>query len=113
VNVPILIFDKPCDEAVVDVTRQLEEARFQVIRTFDLQAAQESSSDQMCSDCSFKGEINCSCQMVVLLVYGVEQGPVSLVARGRKERTWFDLVVTPGQRANEQARMHIRLLLDA
>jgi hypothetical protein len=49
--------------------------------------------------------------MVVLLVYGDEQEPVSLVARGRMGRTWFDLVDAPGQRAGAQAWMRIRQTL--
>jgi hypothetical protein len=34
----------------------------------------------------------CDCQMVVLLVYGKENLPVSLVAHGHNGQTWFSLV---------------------
>ena len=96
---PVSIFstNKPCDEAVAEVTRQLQDASFQVVRTFDLQVAREPYAEQICKACPHHGLEQCSCQMVILLIYEEGQEPVSLVAHGRDNRTWFDLVESPDQ----------------
>lgn len=100
---PIISTNKPCDQAVAEVTRQLQDASFQVVRTFDLQVAREPYAAQICSSCPNHGLEQCSCQMVILLVYEEGQKPVSLVAHGRDSRTWFDLVESPDQRVESQA----------
>jgi hypothetical protein len=69
---------------VAQVCRQLEAAGYQIVRSFDFQrdlpsqAAIESSED-------IKPE--CSCRMVVILVYGQAGPPVSLTFLGTSRKT--------------------------
>jgi hypothetical protein len=49
--------------------------------------------------------------MVVLLVYGSECQPVSIVAHGYNGQTWFSVVDTPQQRADPRVEAAIRLAL--
>lgn len=68
-----------------------------ILRTFDLRTAQFSQAD--CS-CPHHGTEQCDCQMIVLLVYAGDRGPVSLVAHGYEGKTWFSIVDTPQQHAD-------------
>jgi len=49
--------------------------------------------------------------MVVLLVYGSDRQPVSIVAHGHNGQTWFSVVDTPQQRADPRLEAAIRLAL--
>lgn len=94
---PFLVLEKPCNEAISWVTRHVSDAGLQVKRTFDLQVARHGLA--VCP-CPHHGTYECDCQMVVLLVYGSEGQPVSIVAHGHSNQTWFTIVDTPQQRAN-------------
>src|SRR5512135_1411875 len=96
-SIPFLVLEKTCDEAINWVTHHVSEAGLQVKRTFDLQVARHGLA--VCP-CPYHGTYECDCQMVVLLVYGSEGQPVSIVAHGYNNQTWFTIVDTPQQRAN-------------
>ncbi len=96
-NSPFLIIVQSYDEALAWVTRRLSSAGLQVMRTFDLQAARHTHID---CPCPHHGTEQCDCQMVVLLVYGSDTQPISMVAHSFDGRTWFSLVDTPQQRAD-------------
>jgi len=49
--------------------------------------------------------------MVVLLVYGSERQPVSILAHGYNGQTWFSVVDTPQQRADPRLEAAIRQAL--
>jgi hypothetical protein len=97
---PLYSLNKSCEEAIEDLTRRLKEANFQVVRTFDLQTARIPVSVERLCACPHHGTKACGCQLVVLLVYAESPTPTSLVVHGHKERTWFELVDTPEQRAD-------------
>ncbi len=94
---PFLILEQPWNEATAWVIRQVSDAGLQVLRTFDLQDARHDPADCPSPD---QGTDRCDCQMVVLLIYGDDYQPVSLVAHGHDGRTWFSIVDTPQQRAD-------------
>jgi hypothetical protein len=94
---PFLIIVQNYDEALAWVTRRLSNAGLQVMRTFDLQAARHTHVD---CPCPHHGTEQCDCQMVVLLVYGSDNRPISVLAHSFDGRTWFSLVDTPQQRAD-------------
>lgn len=41
---------------------------------------------------------NCDCDLVVLLVYGTEQPPATIVAHSHNGKTWFSLADGPSER---------------
>lgn len=101
---PFLILEQPCNEATAWVIRQVSGAGLQVLRTFDLQDARH---DPMECPCPHHGTDQCDCQMVVLLIYGGDYQPVSLVAHSHDGKTWFSLVDTPQQRADPRMQRAI------
>lgn len=105
---PFLILEQPCDEAIAWVVSQAGEAGLRVMRTFDLQAARHDPAD---CPCPHHGTDQCDCQMVVMLVYGDDYQPVSLVAHSHDGKTWFSLVNTPQQRADPRLEASIRQAL--
>ena len=98
-STPFLVLEKSCNDAIDWVTRHVSNAGLQVQRTFDLQVARHSLA--VCP-CPHHGTYDCDCQMVVLFVYGNEGQPVSIVAHGYNNQTWFTIVDTPQQRVNTQ-----------
>ena len=105
---PFLILEQPCDDAIDWVARQIGSAGLQVVRTFDLNVARNTHAS---CPCPHHGTEQCDCQMVVLLVYGSERQPVSIVAHGYNGQTWFSVVDTPQQRADPRLEADIRQAL--
>ena len=99
------------DKAIAKATDVLQQAGYQVMRSFDLNAARAAHVD--CS-CPHHGTTMCDCQMVVLLVYGQDGPPVTLTAHSRDGRTQFALVNDPAQRPSpDLENAIINLLLPA
>ncbi len=105
---PFLILEQPCDAAIDEVTQQISRAGLRVVRTFDLHVARHEHAN---CPCPHHGTDQCDCQMVVLLVYGSDHQPVSIVAHGYNSQTWFTVVDTPQQRADPRLEEAIRLAL--
>lgn len=101
---PFLILEQPCNEAATWVIRQVSDAGLQALRTFDLQDARHDPAE---CPCPHHGTDQCDCQMVVLLIYGSDYQPVSLVAHSHDGKTWFSLVDTPQQRADPRLQRAI------
>ena len=93
-NRPIYTTQQPWEEAVPQFVERLQQAGLQVQRTFDLQETR--AADQGCA-CPNHGTEKCDCQMVVLLIYGNENQPVSLMAHSHQGLTWFILVEFIGE----------------
>ncbi|MBP1692226.1 MAG: hypothetical protein H6Q37_109 [Chloroflexi bacterium] len=91
---PFLILDQPCDQAIEWLSKRVTIAGLHIVRTFDLQTAR--SAHPLCT-CPHHGTDQCDCQMVVLLVYGFERQPVSIVVHGHDGQTWFSVVDIPQQ----------------
>ena len=104
-NSPLLTLPQPCDEAVDWVVDRINQMGLSVIRTFDLQVARNAN---MACPCPHHGSGQCDCQMVVLLVYAGHREPVSLIAHGYNQQTWFSVVDTPQQRADPRVEATIR-----
>jgi len=96
-NSPFLTLDQDCDEAVTWVTDRVRQAGLTLIRTFNLQVARQA---QVACPCPHHGTDECDCQMVVLMIYGVEAQPLALIAHGFNGQTWFTIVDIPQQRVD-------------
>lgn len=105
---PFLFLRKTCNEAIAWVASRICDAGLQVIRTFDLQTALHDMAD---CHCPLHGSEICDCQMVVLLVYGRNYHPLSLIAHSYNSSTWFTLVDTPQQRADPRLQRALRKAL--
>lgn len=107
-NTPFLKLEQPCEVAVEWLAEQVSQAGLSVMRTFDLQVARHA---QALCPCPHHGTDQCDCQMVVLLVYHVDQRPITITAHGYNGQTWFSMVDTPQQRADPQLEAAIRRLV--
>jgi pyruvate/oxaloacetate carboxyltransferase len=92
-NRPILYLNQPCDDAVQDFVMRINRAGLYAIRTFDLHDTRDRET--ACS-CPHHGTAQCDCQMVVILVYGEDDRPASVVVHGHNGQTWFSLVESLG-----------------
>jgi hypothetical protein len=102
---PLVIFYQKWEQAVPRAEQQLTRAGFEPLRTFDLQVARAGRS--FCP-CPHHGTDQCDCQMMVLLVFGKDGQPLSLVVHGHDDITWFYVVDTPQQHADARLLALIR-----
>jgi len=107
-NSPFLTLDQSCADAVDWVADKVSQAGLLVVRTFDLQVARHA---QIVCPCPHHGTDQCDCQMVVLLVYEANRQPVTLIAHGYNNQTWFSVVDTPQQRADPRVETTIRQIV--
>ncbi len=94
---PILVINQSCDAILKWTKEQLSQAGLRVVQTFDLHTARTGLHD--CS-CPHHGTDNCDCQMVVMLVYGKANEPVTLIIHSNDGKTWLSLADTPIQEAD-------------
>jgi hypothetical protein len=90
-----ITLEYPSDEAVRWITETLTLVDLQVATSFDLRTARATHTECCCPH---HGTAACDCQMVVLLVYGMDARPATLVLHGRDGRTYLSLANSPGQR---------------
>ena len=83
------IYNGPAIDAVPYFVERMQHFGLQVMRTFDL--LETRGVDTACT-CAHHGTEKCDCQMIVMLVYGKDNQPASLVAHGHNGQTWFSLV---------------------
>jgi hypothetical protein len=76
-----------CEVIGIHLTRNLEIAGYQVIRSFDLQRARAVHT--ACT-CPHHGSAECDCQMIVLLIYLSNGEPYTLLIHGRDGATRID-----------------------
>ncbi|HET6446507.1 MAG TPA: hypothetical protein VFI27_18205 [candidate division Zixibacteria bacterium] len=95
----LLMVECPSDEAVRWINKSLALADLQVATSFDLRSAREQHTE--CA-CPHHGTSACDCQMVMLLVYGEDAYPATLVVHGRDSSTYLSLADTPGQRPSSR-----------
>ena len=105
---PFLVLDQTCDQVLVWVSQQLTSASFRVVQTFDLQIARLAHPD---CPCPHHGTNDCNCQMVVLLVYGKQDNPATLVIHGQDGRSWVSLAGPVGKRFNQHLEVVVRRAL--
>lgn len=79
------------------------------MQTFDLHAARAASHDCPCPNHETD---ECDCQMVVLLVYGKAEGPVTLILHGNDGQTWFSLADGLHQKSDMKLSIEIKQALE-
>ena len=105
---PFLVLDKTCDQALTWVNEQLSSAGLRTVQTFDLQIARLAHPE--CT-CPHHGQAECTCQMVVLLVYRKQEDPATLIIHGQENRSWVSMAAPIDRRTNQQLEIAIRHVL--
>ena len=91
---PLMIIYKNCNQVIAEISRLLTGSGFYIVESFDLQNARANHSG--CT-CPHHGTDQCTCQFAILLVYGEDEMPVSLMVHGHDEMTELSMIETPGQ----------------
>lgn len=84
--------NQTCNEIVPTIQRELNAAGFRVEQSFDLRSALTLVPN--CA-CPHHGTALCDCQYNVLLIYGQEQLPTSLIVHGHDQQCWIALADDP------------------
>ena len=87
-----------CNHAASLLTGWLSALGLSVVRSFDLQATR-SVQENRCV-CPHHGTAHCTCQWIVLLVYGTQAESLTLVLDGQENHSWLNVVDQPGQTAD-------------
>ena len=106
---PFLSINHPCDKTLQWAKTQLAQADLRAVQTFDLHAARVGLHDCPCPN---HATDECDCQMVVLLVYGKDAEPATLILHGNNGQTWLSIVDNPLQRADTKLITAIRQTLE-
>lgn len=108
---PFLTLNCSCEESLQWTEIQFSQAGLRAIRTFDLRETVHHVS----GDCPYPkhGSEKCDCRMIVLLVYGNEKDPVTLILHGSNGQTWLSLVQPADQKTNMTTLSSIRNVLEA
>lgn len=106
---PFLSIHHSCDDALQWSKERLILAGLHPVQTFDLRAARTASHDCPCPN---HGTNECDCQMVVLLVYGKADEPMTLILHGNDGQTWLSLADAPHQRSDTKLSIEIKQALE-
>ena len=69
----------------------------QVVRSFDLRTTRGPHGEQTACACPYHGTAECTCQYVVLLVYGETGAPATVLIHGRDSETRLKIVSDASQ----------------
>jgi hypothetical protein len=105
---PFLTLSQTCQQVDEWIRNLLSNADLRVIPTFDLQLARSAHTD--CS-CPHHGTEQCSCQLVILLIYGKEEQPATLVIHGQDGKTWISFATPLEARSHQSLEASVRNLL--
>lgn len=106
---PFLSISHPCDEAFQWTSTQLTQAGLRLVRTFDLHVARVGSHHCTCPS---HGTEECDCQMIVALVYGQSEEPITLILHGNNGQTWLSIAEDPHQEPDLELSTSIKQALE-
>lgn len=106
---PVLSVTQACNETANLLKRRLSECGWKTLRTFDLKEAMFSTEG--CS-CPHHGTQKCDCEMVVLLIYGLEPEPVTVLLHGCDGQTQVMFGQDAQKKITEASVLAIRRALE-
>ena len=107
---PFISINQPCDDVLQWAKGQLSQAGLHPVQTFDLHTARLALHECPCPN---HGTADCDCQMVILMVYGENPDPATLILHGNDGKTWFSIAEDPSQRVDGKLVGAIRNTLEA
>ena len=105
---PFLVLDQSCEQTLTWVNEKLAGASLHLTQTFNLQVARLAHPDCLCPQ---HDSSSCDCQMLVLLVYGKQEIPSTLIIQGKDSRCWISLPGPFGKHSNQHLDVVIRRML--
>ena len=95
---PFLVVEQNFDQVLKSVKEKLTGTGFRVVQTFNLQIARQAHLDCPCPN---HGTTYCTCQMVILLVYGRQEDPATLILHSQDQTTCMSLTGPDGDHATQ------------
>ena len=108
VLIPFLILNQTCEQSQAWINEKLTHTGFRVVQTFDLYEARKAHPNCPCPQ---HGTDDCNCQMVILLIYGDQGHPATLIIYGQDGRAWLSLAVPASGHGNQHLETVIRRTL--
>jgi hypothetical protein len=105
---PFLTLDETCGQVDTWIRERLTQAGLRVVQTFDLHIARLAHADCTCPN---HGMEPCSCQLVILLVYGKQEDPATLVIHGQDDKTWVSLATPMETQSRQSLEASVRHML--
>ncbi|HUF39377.1 MAG TPA: hypothetical protein VMN57_12705 [Anaerolineales bacterium] len=106
---PFRIYYSDGETVIRQAAESLEAAGLRVFKTFDLRSACASFTD---NNCPHHGSAPCDCQLVVLLIYGPDDPPISLVLHSHRGLTELQWDEAPESRPNPAGQAFIVQVLN-
>jgi hypothetical protein len=94
---PLFLLNEDCQILVKLVIEQVQAVGMQTVCSFDLEAVRTRNSGFCCPS---HGTAHCTCQMVILQIFGRLTGPLTMTMEGLDHQTWIYL--EPGQGVIEE-----------
>ena len=82
---PLLVIDADCSQFIEPLKKELSDAGLWAVQSFDLRSTRALHEGCTCPN---HGTSQCTCELVVLLVYRPVGGPVTLTLDGRDGKTF-------------------------
>ena len=105
---PLLVLDQTCEQVLAWINGKLSDAGFCLVKTFDLYVARQAHPDCPCLQ---HGTDECNCQMIVVLVYGNQGDPATLIIHGQEGRAWLSLAIPVDGHSNQHLEVAVRRIL--
>jgi hypothetical protein len=106
---PLQIVDIQCSKFVGPLKQAFSDAGLWSFQSFDLQSTRALHDN--CT-CEYHGTSQCTCELVVLLVYRALGDPITLVLDGRDERTYIFLIDEKGPSVRPATREMIERIIN-
>ena len=106
-----ILFDCNGETAAQAATEALARRGFRVVRSFDLRSALAPLAAHADCECPHHGTAQCTCQFVVLLVYGESGAPAVITTHSRDAQAHVQIVRPTGMlRDDANSRPDARLV---
>lgn len=108
--VPLVILKNGRNHSIKMIKTALESVGLRVLVSFDSRQTQANNTN---INCPHHGTAVCDCRIVVLLVYGTEGRPASVVVYGQAEEMRVSLIYPPGLRPSLTLQNQIKATLNS
>ena len=105
---PLRVVDLRCSTFVEPLKKAFSDAGLWSFQSFDLQSTR--ALHEGCT-CEYHGTSQCTCELVVLLVYRALGDPITLVLDGRDEKTYIFIVDDKGPSVRPATREMIERII--
>lgn len=92
------------DDAVADLMERFRAAGLRAFPTFRFRETVPAEVPYACAD----HQDGCDCDLLILLVYGAEPQPATLVAHSHGGHTWLSLSEAPPEQASPELSARIK-----